>query len=118
MKGKTSTVMACARILAIGNATAEQQLVTYAKSCVEAGYQYFKLKFDGELKPVVSFFKGARLLSPEKMKDTHIDESTIDDFASAFPSLSTQTVNGLKVELSSYKAAVDDVDPSVDVPDW
>ena len=51
------------------------------------------------------------------MKDTHVDESTIDDLASAFPSLSTQTVNSLKVDLSSYKAAVDDVDPSVDVPD-
>ena len=49
------------------------------------------------------------------MKDTHVDESTctIDDFASAFPSLSTQTVNGLKAQLSSYKAAVE-----VDVPDW
>ena len=56
-------VMACARNLANGNATAEQQLITYAKSCVEAGYQFFKSKCDGELKPVVSFFKGARMLS-------------------------------------------------------
>ena len=70
------------------------------------------------IKSVVSFFKEARLLSLEKMKDTQVDESTINDFASAFLSLTTQTVNGLKAELSSYKAAVDDVDPSVDVPDW
>ena len=84
-------LMACARNLASGDATVEQQLIIYAKSCVEPGFQYFKEKFDGELRPVVSFFKGARLLSPEKMKDTLVDASTVDEFASAFPSLSTQT---------------------------
>ena len=44
------------------------------------------------------FFKGARLLSPVKLKDTLVDISTINDFASdsAFPCLSPHTVNGLK----------------------
>ena len=111
-------LMACARSLASGNAAVEQQLTTYGKTCVQPGFQYFKTKFDGELKPVVSFFKGARLLSPKKMKDTLVDTSTIDEFATAFPSLSAQTVNGLKAELPSYKAAVDDVEPSVDTHDW
>ena len=112
-------VNACARSLAATNANAEQQLITYyAKSCVEPGFQYFKAKFDGELKPIVSFFKGARLLSPEKMKDTLVDQSTVDDLASTFPCLSAQTVSDLKAELPSYKAAVDDVDPSVDAYDW
>ena len=110
--------MACARNLANGNATAEQQLITYGKSCVQPGFEYFKAKFEGELKPVVSFFKGARLLSPEKMKDTLVDTSTINEFMSAFPSLCPHTVNGLNAELPSYKAAVDDVDPSVDAHDW
>ena len=111
-------LIACARNLAGGNATVEQQLITYAKSCVEPGFQYFQTKFDGELSPVVSFFKGARLFSPAKMKDTLVDASTIDDFATSFPSLSVQTADGLKAELPSYKAAVDDVDPSVDAQDW
>ena len=52
------------------------------------------------------------------MKDTLVDMFTVDKFASAFPSLSAQTVNGLKAELTRFKAAVDDVDPSVDVHDW
>ena len=101
-----------------GNTTAEQQLITYGKSCVQPGFEYLKTKFEGELKPVVSFSKGATLLSPEKMKDTLVDTSTINEFVSAFPSLSPHTVNGLKAELPSYKAAVDDVDPSIDAHDW
>ena len=52
------------------------------------------------------------------MKHTLVDSSTIDQFAAAFPSLSTQTVAGLKAELPSYKAAVNDIDPSVDAQDW
>ena len=56
--------MACARNVANGNATVEQQLISYGKLCVEPGFEYFKAKFEGELKPVISFFKGARLLSP------------------------------------------------------
>ena len=43
-------LMACARNLANGNATAEQQLITYGKSCVQPGFEYFKAKFEGELK--------------------------------------------------------------------
>ena len=46
-----------------------------------------------------------------------MDTSTIDEFASAFPCLSPHTVNGVKAELPSYKAAVDDVDPSTDAHD-
>ena len=111
-------LIACARNLAGGNATVDQQLITYAKSCVEPGFQYFQTKFDGELSPVVSFFKEARLFSPAKMKDTLVDASTINDFAASFPSLSVQTADGLKADLPSYKAAVDDVDPSVDAQDW
>ena len=112
-------LIACAGNLAGGNATVEQQL-TYARSCVEPGFQHFQTKFDGELNPVVSFFKRARMFSPAKMKDTLVDASTIDDFAASFSSLSVQTADGLKAELPtcSYKAAVDDVDPSVDAQDW
>ena len=34
------------------------------------------------------------------------------------PSMSIQTADILKVELPSYKAAVDDVEPLVDAQDW
>ena len=47
-----------------------------------------------------------------------MNTSTIDEFASAFPSLSPHTVNGLKAELPSYKAAVEDVEPSIDTHGW
>ena len=52
------------------------------------------------------------------MKDTVVDASTINDFAASFPSMSVQTADGVKAELPSYKAAVDDVDPLVDAWDW
>ena len=56
---------ACVRNLASGNATVEQQLIAYAKSCVEPGFQYFQTKFDGELSPAVSFSRGLDC-SPQK----------------------------------------------------
>ena len=36
--------------------TVEQQLLTFAESCVTPGYEYFKAKFDDELAPVMSLF--------------------------------------------------------------
>ena len=64
------------------------------------------------------FSRGLDCYSQKKMKDTLVDSSTIDEIAAAFSSLSTQIVAGLKEELPSYKAAVNDIDPSVDAQDW
>lgn len=40
----------------------EQQLVTYAQSCVQPGFDYFENKFGGELLPCTEAFKAANLI--------------------------------------------------------
>ena len=47
-----------------GNATQQQQLIDYAKSCVQPGYQYFERNFGTDPKVVVSAFKCARYFDP------------------------------------------------------
>ena len=39
----------------------EQQLITYALSCVQHGFTYFKSKFGGELLPCVKTFQASSL---------------------------------------------------------
>ena len=52
-------VFAVARRLANGDIRHEQQLVTYAKSCVPLAYTYFRTKFERDLQPIVLAFKAA-----------------------------------------------------------
>ena len=61
-------VVAVVKAEAKGNATHEQQLVDYSKACVQPAlaYDYFHLKFNNDLKPVLDAFKTARLFSPSK----------------------------------------------------
>ena len=49
-----------------GNASHEQQLLDDSKACVQPAYDYFYLKFNNDLKPVLDAFKAARLFSPFK----------------------------------------------------
>jgi len=110
---------ACVQQMTHSNTTAQQQLTSYAESCVKPGFDYFKSKFDGDLKPLLTFFKCARLFSPTKVKDIQIDSSTIDELASSLPSMNNlSTITGLKSELPAYLAAVEDIDPSVDTLSW
>ena len=51
-----------------GNATHEQQLINYFKACVPPAYDYFHLKFNNDLKPVLDAFIAARLFSPSKFQ--------------------------------------------------
>ena len=81
-----------------GNATHEQQLINYSKACVQPAYNYFHLKFNNDLKPVLDAFKAARLFSPSKF------------CLKAFPFLNSQpTIDGLKSEILTYMAASEDV---------
>lgn len=59
-------MLAVAKHLAIGNATRQQQLSTYAENCVTPAYSYFQSKFDNELKPAVEAFKAAWYVSLSK----------------------------------------------------
>ena len=60
-------VAAVAKAEANGNASREQQLFDYSKACVQPAYDYFYLKFNNDLKPVLDAFKAARLCSPSFM---------------------------------------------------
>ena len=72
-------MLAVAKHLPIGNATHEQQLLTYAENCVTPTYLYFQSKFDNELKPAVEAFKAARYVSPSKVNELKPDASDIDE---------------------------------------
>ena len=50
-------VAAAAMAEANGNASHEQQLLDYSKECVQSAYDYFYLKFNNDLKPVLDAFK-------------------------------------------------------------
>ena len=53
-------VYALAKSLSGGDNTREQQLVSYAKACVQPTYSYFKSKFDNDLRPTLLALKAAR----------------------------------------------------------
>ena len=50
-------VVAIAKAEAKGNTTHEQQLIDYCKACVQPAYDYFHLKFNNDLKPVLDALK-------------------------------------------------------------
>ena len=54
-------VVAVVKAEAKGNATHEQQLINYSKACAQPAYDYFHLKFNHDLKPVLDAFKAAHL---------------------------------------------------------
>ena len=50
-----------------------------------------------------------------KLNEIEVDSTTVDEL----PFLNNPTsLTGLKAELSSYKAAVEDIDPEVDILQW
>ena len=50
-------VAAVAKAEVNGNALHEQQLLDYSKACVQPAYDYFYLKFNNDLKPVLDTLK-------------------------------------------------------------
>ena len=96
----------------------QQLLVTYAKSCVQPGLDYFQHQLQTSLKVPLAAFKAARFFSPCKI--THLKPSASEvDALLAFPFLSsTNDLVGLKGELATYLANAEGVDPSVDCLDW
>jgi len=57
-------VAAVAKREASGNNVHEKQLLDYADTCFKPAYDYFKLKFDQDVKPAMNAFKAAWLFSP------------------------------------------------------
>ena len=81
-------VVAVAKAEASGNASNEQHLLDYSKACVQPAYDYFYLKFNNDLKPVLDAFKAAHLFSPFKFHELK-PSATDMDCLKAFPFLSS-----------------------------
>lgn len=96
----------------------EEHWVRYAKACVQPGYDYFKSKFDQDLRPVVDAFKAARLFNPARINYLKPDCSTVDTLR-AFKFLdSNQILDNLKSELPTYLATAEDTADDVDTLAW
>ena len=92
-----------------GNATHEQQLINYSKAWVQPAYDYFHLKLNNDLKPMLYACKAARLFSPSKFHELKPSAADIDCLK-AFPFLNSQpTIDRLKSEIPTYMAASEDV---------
>ena len=94
----------------------EQQLMTYALTCVQPGFTYFESRFGGELLPCVKAFKAASLLHPLKITHLHPNASTVDDLK-AFPFLH-DAIPDLQKELPQYLAAAEGVSAETELLKW
>ena len=94
----------------------EQQLMAYALSCVQPGFDYIETTFFGELLPVVKAFKAAALFHPSKVPDISPDASAIEELK-IFPFLCS-AVRNLLGELPAYLAVAEGVSVDVDPLKW
>ena len=100
------------------NVVAVAKLISYAKACVVPAYDYFRSKFDNDLKPVLDTFKAARLFSPSKFYELRASAADVDA-SRAFPFLdSPPTIGGLKSEIPTYMAASEEVSTDTDAIIW
>ena len=111
-------VVAMAKEVAHGNTAHEQQLKLYAEVCAQPAYDYFKSKFDNDLKPVLDAFKAARYFSPSKFDELKPSVADVDSLRT-FSFLDSQTiVDSLKTELPAYIAAAAGVSTEIDPISW
>ena len=90
----------------------EEELIQYAKSCVQPGVTYYFNQLATSMKEPHEAFKAARLFSPAKVQQIRPIVSALDTL-SVFPFLSSQ-IPALKEEFLLYVAASEDIDPSYD----
>ena len=73
-------IQAIAESLAPGNLLGQQQLTTYAFSCVKPGVDYFMEKFGDDSKTPLSQFKAMRYFSPSRIFELQPSLSDIEAF--------------------------------------
>ena len=100
-------VNAISRQLAQTDSGAEQQLKSYAISCVKPEYQYIIDTFSSTLKEALQIFKAARLFDPHKVREINPSASSIDCL-SIIPFLQS-SISVLKNELPVYLAKAKDI---------
>ena len=113
-------VVALAKRESNGNSTHEQQLIQYAKGCVQPAYKYFRAKLDsssGELKDIVLAFKAARYFVPSKLNELKPTATDIESLK-LFPFFDASFISQLKAELPAYVAAAEDVSPGFEMLSW
>ena len=94
-----------------------QQLIDYAKSCIQPAYDYFNSRFDGELKIPVLAFKAARYFDPSKINELKPTLSDIDSLK-VLPLIKNPLITNLKTELPTYMSKAEDVLPTVSKTEW
>ena len=110
-------VLTIAKHMSAGDASCEQQLLAYADSCVKPAYDYFKSKFENDLRPVLLAFKAARFFSPSKISELQPTSLMINDMQ-VFPFFDSDIIENLKSELQAYLAAAEDVSGTIDTIWW
>ena len=56
-----------------------EQWVTYARSCVKDGLNYFKRQLESNLKTPLAVFKSCRLFSPRKVREMNPTAASVDE---------------------------------------
>ena len=95
-----------------------EQWVTYARSCVNDGIDYFNHQLTSSLKVSLAIFKTCRLFSPQRVREMKPTASSVDQALSCIPFLDASERDKLKEELPTYIARVADVDKDFDPLEW
>ena len=92
--------------------------VTYARSCVQDGLDYFNNQLASSLKVPLAVFKGCRLFSPQRVREMKPTGSLLDQSLSCLPFLDADELERLESELPAYLAQVCDLDPDFNPLEW
>ena len=95
-----------------------EQWVTYARSCVKDGLNYFKRQLESSLKTPLAVFKGCRLFSPRKVHEMNPTAASVDEYLSCIPFFDANEREKLKEELPTYLAEAVDIDRDFDQLQW
>ena len=88
----------------------KEELIQYAKSCVQPGVTYYFNQLTTSMKEPLDAFKAARLFCPVKVQQMKPTISVVDTL-SVFPFLSSQ-IPTLKEMFPLYMVASEDIDPA------
>lgn len=95
------------------------QWMTYAKSCVQPGLEYFQRQTMTSLKNSIEVFKAARLFSPQKVVSIQPDATAVNALLTCVPFLNgKEELDALKSELPTYLSRATDTSPDFDPLNW
>ena len=120
--GHTPNVQAVARQLTGGappSSPQHQQLIAYAKACVQPGLDYFERQLGSSLKAPLAAFKCARLFSLQKINLIQPDANALAQELAVVPFLNiAHVVAGLTAELPDYLVRAADTSPNFSPLEW